>query len=157
MELVRIPKASENIGEATIGKWLKREGEYVKEGEPLVELLTDKADFVLESPSDGTLRRIVVPEKSSVPVGFVIALVGKPEESLPDIEEENQRLLRKVQLELKVESRRSVVRAGRRVPATPAARRLAKEHSISLQQVASSLGKDGVITEDDVRSYLDGK
>ena len=57
-----------------IGRWLKREGERVEAGEPLVEIITDKAKFDYESPASGILRKIVATEKSTVPVGYVIAL-----------------------------------------------------------------------------------
>jgi len=170
MELVRIPKASENLEEATIGRWLKREGDPVSKDEPLVELLTDKADFELPAPADGVLRKIVAQEKSAVPVGYIIAIIGLPDEALPDVEPENRRLVEAARDGLKKSPAKPAVYArgtdqparqaapggpAPRVPATPAARRLAREKGIELAEVARWLGKDVVLSESDVRAYLD--
>ena len=172
MELVRIPKVSENLEEATIGKWLKQEGDPVEKEEPLVELLTDKADFELPSPASGILRKIVAPERSSVPVGFIIAIIASTDEPLPDVEAENRRIMEEARAGLKKTPSKPAVYAKEgdrppggdaapagahrlRIPATPAARRLAKERGIELEEVARRLGKDAVITESDVQAYLD--
>ncbi len=164
---VVIEKVFENMEEATIGKWLKREGDYVNEGEPLVEIITEKVTFEMESPSSGILRRIVAPEKSVVPVGYVIALLGSKDEPLPDVDEENERLLKRWQREqlsvggaTPATSRVQSLHAGipsegaRRVRATPAARRLAREHGINIEDVANALGVE-IVSEADVRRYID--
>ena len=76
-----------------IGRWLKREGERIVAGEPLVEIITDKAKFDYESPASGILRKIVAAEKSTVPVGYVIALFAEADEALPDVTAENEAAL----------------------------------------------------------------
>ncbi|MCS7254477.1 MAG: biotin/lipoyl-containing protein [Armatimonadota bacterium] len=166
---VVIEKVFENMEEATIGKWLKREGDYVNEGEPLVEIITEKVTFEMESPSSGILRRIVAPEKSTVPVGYIIALLGEENELLPDVDTENEHLLRQWRGEqLTVEhvsaaatkvqhdKETAQLRGAEKVRATPAAKRLAREHGISIDEVANALGVE-VVSEGDVRRYLEGR
>lgn len=167
---VVIEKVFENMEEATIGKWLKREGDYVNEGEPLVEIITEKVTFEMESPSSGILRRIIAHEKSTVPVGYVIALLGEADEQLPDVDEENERLLKRWRGEQlaaagvasavpRVQQVQSLhtgapSEGARRIRATPAARRFAKEHGVSIEEVANALGVE-VVSEADVRRYIE--
>src|SRR5438067_11729035 len=56
-------------------RWLRREGELVAKGEPLLEVETDKVTVEIEAPADGTLGGVRVPEGAEVPVGTVIAVV----------------------------------------------------------------------------------
>lgn len=93
MTRVKIPVVDANVDAVTITQWLKTEGDTVRKGEPLVELTTEKACFELESPAAGVVRRILVPRQSVVPVGYVIALVGRPEDPLPDVSAHNARLM----------------------------------------------------------------
>ncbi|MFA4015714.1 MAG: hypothetical protein RUDDFDWM_000806 [Candidatus Fervidibacterota bacterium] len=164
---VVIEKVFENMEEATIGKWLKREGEYVSEGEPLVEIITEKVTFEMESPSSGILRRIVAKEKSTVPVGFVIAILGNSDEPLPNVDEENELLMKRwretqvsvgqektAQRDVAVEKETPTTQPQtKRIRATPAARRLAREHNITVEEVAEALGIE-FVSESDVRNYL---
>jgi len=159
MHLLKIPQASENLEAATIGKWLKREGEPVEAGEPVVELLTDKADFALEAEESGWLRCVTVAEKSTVPVGYVIGIIAGRDEPLPDVSADNARLLESAKPAAPrpaeaSPSRKQPLPGGPRVPATPAARRIAKEHGIDLAEVARSRGKEGVVSAEDVEEYM---
>ena len=64
-------------------KWLKRRGQKVRKGEPLVELQTDKVNYELESTEDGVLLEIVAKEDSEVPVGEILCHIGQPGEAVP--------------------------------------------------------------------------
>ncbi len=65
-----VPKAGGVTStKATVVKWLKREGERVKLGDPLVELETEKISYELESPAEGTLLKVLAQEAAEVPVG----------------------------------------------------------------------------------------
>ena len=55
---IHVPELGESVTEATVGKWLKSEGEQVKAGEPVVELETDKVNFEVEAEQDGVLETI---------------------------------------------------------------------------------------------------
>lgn len=65
---------------ARVVKWLKREGETVKVGEPVVELETDKVSYELESTAEGVLLQILAPESAEVPVGDPLCQIGRPAE-----------------------------------------------------------------------------
>ena len=63
MTNVIVPKAGGvTTTKANVVRWLKREGDTVRKGEPLVELLTDKTSYELDSPAAGLLRKILPPE-----------------------------------------------------------------------------------------------
>jgi pyruvate dehydrogenase E2 component (dihydrolipoamide acetyltransferase) len=64
-------------------RWIKHEGEPVRQGEPLVELETEKVSYELESPAQGVLLKIVARENVQVPVGDPLCYIGQPGESVP--------------------------------------------------------------------------
>jgi pyruvate/2-oxoglutarate dehydrogenase complex dihydrolipoamide acyltransferase (E2) component len=64
-------------------RWIKHEGEPVRQGEPLVELETEKVSYELESPAQGVLLKIVARENIEVPVGDPLCYIGQPGESVP--------------------------------------------------------------------------
>jgi pyruvate/2-oxoglutarate dehydrogenase complex dihydrolipoamide acyltransferase (E2) component len=72
---VTLPRLAEALEEGTVSRWLKRPGERVARGEPLVEIETDKVNSELESPYEGLLTEIVAAEGTTVPVGEVIARI----------------------------------------------------------------------------------
>jgi 2-oxoglutarate dehydrogenase E2 component (dihydrolipoamide succinyltransferase) len=69
---LRVPALGESITQATIGAWLKKEGDAVAADEPLVEVESEKATVALPAPAAGVLRRILKPQGSNVAVGEVI-------------------------------------------------------------------------------------
>ncbi len=164
MHKITFPVFDANITEGMIGAWLVHQGESVSPGQPLAEVVTDKANFELESEVAGTVRRIVAPEKSVVPNGYILALVGTPDEEVPDVTAENQAIVEKARAEMNATSVEGQASAAvtqrprretqsKRVRATPAARRLAREHDIELADIEA----DQPIGEDDVRHYLQQK
>lgn len=152
-----IPTLSTNVEEASITEWLKKEGDPVLKGEPIAELTTDKAAFEFESPCSGVLRKILARKKSTIPVGYVMALIGGPADPLPDVTEANRKLLdqhRQAAGRKKPGSGQSALAASGKamVRATPAARRLARERRLDLAAVQRSAKAD-VVTEEMVRDY----
>lgn len=83
MKTVEMPKMGDTMEEGKILRWFKREGDAVKKGEPIAEVETDKVNIEIESFSSGVLRKILVEEGNSAPIGAGIALVGAPDEPLP--------------------------------------------------------------------------
>ena len=70
MTTVIVPKSGGVTStKAVVVRWLKREGDRVKVGEPLVELETEKVSYELESPSSGTVVKLIARETAEVPVG----------------------------------------------------------------------------------------
>lgn len=84
MKKVEMPKMGDSMEEGRILRWIKKEGEEVKKGEMLAEVETDKVNIEIEAFASGILRKILVPEGNSAPVGAEIALIGAPGELLPD-------------------------------------------------------------------------
>src|SRR2546425_11141546 len=76
MASVQMPRLSDSMETGKILRWLKKEGEDVKKGEPLVEIESDKANIEVEAYASGKLSKIVVPEGESAPIGAVIAEIG---------------------------------------------------------------------------------
>jgi pyruvate/2-oxoglutarate dehydrogenase complex dihydrolipoamide acyltransferase (E2) component len=72
---VTLPRLADSLVEGIVSRWLKRPGERVTRGEPLVEIETDKVNSEIESPFDGVLTEVLVEEGATVPVGEVIARI----------------------------------------------------------------------------------
>ncbi len=81
-EIVRMPKLSDTMTDGVIAKWHKKVGDKVKSGDLLADIETDKATMEFESFQDGVLLHIGVPEKGSVPVDSIIAILGKEGEDI---------------------------------------------------------------------------
>ena len=73
---VVMPRMGETVDEGTVNVWPKAVGDQVAEGEPLVEIGTDKVDTDIPAPVSGTLAEIRVEADQTVPVGTVIAVIS---------------------------------------------------------------------------------
>jgi pyruvate dehydrogenase E2 component (dihydrolipoamide acetyltransferase) len=82
---VIMPKLSPTMEEGQIARWLKKEGDKVSMGEPLAEIDTDKATMEMQALSEGVLRKILVNEGESAPLGQLIAIVGAPDEDISSL------------------------------------------------------------------------
>ena len=76
MTEAKLPPLGEGIEKANVSYWHKAIGDSVKEGEDLVELVTEKATFNMPSPASGILREILVQEGDEVIVGQILAKIG---------------------------------------------------------------------------------
>jgi len=158
---ILVPELGESVLEATVGRWLKNEGEPVSVGEPLVELETEKVDLEVGAEKSGVLARIEKPQGADVRIGDVLgvieesasagvspALKSGPKQGEPQAATVEPRVEKAP--ELRAPSPES------RAPATPSARRLARERGVDLDEVASH-DRGERVTAEDVRSYLQGK
>jgi pyruvate dehydrogenase E2 component (dihydrolipoamide acetyltransferase) len=83
---LRVPKSGGiPTTQVIVVKWLKRKGQKVRLGEPLVELQTDKVNYELESTAEGVLLEIVAKENSEVPVGDPLCHIGQPGDAVPKV------------------------------------------------------------------------
>jgi pyruvate dehydrogenase E2 component (dihydrolipoamide acetyltransferase) len=73
---VKLPVLAEGVEKASVSYWHKNVGDAVKEGDDLVELVTDKATFNLPSPASGTLKEVLVNEGEEAKVGAIVARIG---------------------------------------------------------------------------------
>jgi pyruvate dehydrogenase E2 component (dihydrolipoamide acetyltransferase) len=79
---VIMPKLSPTMEEGQLSRWLKKEGDKVSMGEPLAEIDTDKATMEMQALANGVLRKIIIKEGESAPLGQLIAVIGEPDEDI---------------------------------------------------------------------------
>jgi pyruvate dehydrogenase E2 component (dihydrolipoamide acetyltransferase) len=160
---VRMPALAQTSDELRLTAWLKTEGEQVTEGEPLFEAETDKAELEVEAAASGTLLRCLAGPGETVSIGTVVAWIGHPGEDIPQAVPGVPgavagpgRAPATVSPSPGVLSPASVsaTDSSSRLPATPAARALARERGIGLAQVTGS-GPGGRIERRDVLAALD--
>ena len=149
---VKLPQLGESVHEGTIGKWLKAEGEEVKEYEPLLEVVTDKVDTEVTAPGTGTLLKVLVPEGETIAVGTVLAVIGTPGEDVstsatPAVGARRRRADRNRGTGGAAPSGASVATW------SPVAARVAADHGVDVTQVVGT-GRGGAITKDDVESFV---
>jgi len=164
---VEMPKANENLTEATLDRWLVKEGDIVAKDQSLCDIITDKAKFEMPSPAAGQILKILGPERAMLPVGYVMCVIGTAAETVPaEIAARNQALLeahRNAATSIPAVNPSGTtapaapLASGTGVRATPAARRVAKESGIDLADVARVLNLSAPISEKDIKTYLDQK
>src|SRR5260370_35094545 len=76
------PKLSPTMEEGQLSRWLKKEGDKVSMGEPLAEIDTDKATMEMQALANGVLRKILIGEGESAPLGQPIAIIGDADEDI---------------------------------------------------------------------------
>lgn len=146
-----MPKMGMTQEEGTLLQWYKKEGEPVEKGQPLFEVMTDKVTMVIEASASGILRAIKAQPNQVVPVTQVIAYIAAPDEEFEEVAEPAppSKEAAVVQAPSAAPAPRETeavreVAPGRpgRLRATPAARRLAREHGLDLAEVEER-GADG--------------
>ncbi|MCK4434213.1 2-oxo acid dehydrogenase subunit E2 [Candidatus Bathyarchaeota archaeon] len=137
---VVMPRLSLTMKEGTVGTWYKKEGDNIEKGESLVEVFSEKATYDLEAPASGVLRKIMVQEGADAPVNAVLAVITAQDEAFSEAE-------------VSVETPKMVEGIEKRVLASPAAKRLAREQGIDLSLVKGS-EPEGRIVEEDVRRFI---
>jgi 2-oxoisovalerate dehydrogenase E2 component (dihydrolipoyl transacylase) len=157
---VLVPLLGEGVEEVTVIKWLKKEGDSVNELEPLLEVNTDKVDTEIPAPTSGTVLKIMAEEGLPAKVGSVLALIGKPGESVDSASTPASTM----KAEAKVESPTinvsqpetfDVRRSTDLGFISPVVAKIAAEHGVNLQQV-SGTGLNGRITKNDVLAFVEG-
>jgi 2-oxoglutarate dehydrogenase E2 component (dihydrolipoamide succinyltransferase) len=181
-EKIVVPVLGESITEATVAKWLKKEGDHVEADEPIVELETDKVNLEVPSPIDGVLSEIVSKDGSTVEVGALLGSISQngsapsPKQPQvkkePEIKKENNvvNLETPKKKEIKVEKQEeeeTPLRLTKEVREqksptnsnntnkvlSPAVRKMVEEKNIDLSRVRGS-GKDGRVLKGDLISLM---
>lgn len=175
---ILMPALSPTMTEGNLVKWHKKEGDTVSSGDVVAEIETDKATMEVESADEGTLGRILIKEGTkAVKVNSVIGLlleegedkaeldkveIDAPEATSPEKTEEKPQAEAKV--EPKPESKAApaptpiptaaapIAQAGKRVFASPLAKRLAKEKGFDISHIPGS-GPNGRVVKKDVLSF----
>lgn len=155
-----MPKMGYDMTEGKLLRWIKHEGDTIAKGEAIAEIETDKVNIEVEAFDSGILKRIVVQEGQTVPVGERIGVVAAPNEALPD---ETRPAV--ADSDASAQNPMATIAAGGngrapidpsteiapgdRIKASPLARRLAQEHALNLASIAGT-GPGGRVTRDDV-------
>src|ERR1700738_1759212 len=84
---VRMPKLGMAMKKGTVKRWLVAEGGTVEQGKPLLEIITEKINAVVEAPGTGVLGRVLAADNTELPVGALLGLIAAPGESLGDAEQ----------------------------------------------------------------------
>src|SRR5215216_5234305 len=144
---MHVPELGESVADATVGRWLKQEGEAVKSGEPLVELETDKINFEVEAEQDGVLESIVKGE------GRPAAEPEEEEAEAPEEEERAEQPGAEAEEGAAEEETNGHREMEDGVRASPSVRKLAREYEIDLAEVSGS-GSGGRVTREDVERLI---
>ena len=149
-----MPQMGSDMKEGTVVRWIKSEGDSVARGEPLAEIETDKATVEVEAYASGVLRRVIVGEGVTVPVGQAIGIIAAADEELPEM------------LPMAAPPSAGPRRVARppkapaptgeeRIKASPMARKEAEARGIDLAQVPGT-GPGGRVTREDVLKLASG-
>jgi 2-oxoglutarate dehydrogenase E2 component (dihydrolipoamide succinyltransferase) len=145
---VKVPSVGESISEGVLSRWLKKDGDFVKSGEPLYELETEKATADVPSPADGVLK-ITIKEGATVAIGSVVGSIdtsakapakkAEPKPAPAAARDERPPVRERAEPEL---------------PLSPAARQLVEEAGVDPSQITGT-GRGGRITKEDVQAVID--
>ena len=154
MAEIKVPELAESITEGTIAQWLKKPGEQIAKGSYLLELETDKVNVEIISEYDGILQETLKDEGDTVHVGETIAIVSEgtvslsASEQVTNVQSEPPKSMEEI--ELPPPERKALPSSD--IIASPAARKLAREQGIDLNNVATAdlLGR---VRKQDVSNY----
>jgi len=157
---VIMPKMGQTMEKGKIVKWLKKEGEKVEKGEPLLEIETDKTTIEVEARVSGILK-ITAKEGEEAPIATTIGFIAKEGEQLPEgivtgIGPTAMETLEATSVEASTTEAKAEVEAAARVKASPLAKKLADEKGVDLSRVQGT-GPGGRITKEDVLAYVASK
>ncbi|MBT3790543.1 MAG: 2-oxoglutarate dehydrogenase complex dihydrolipoyllysine-residue succinyltransferase [Alphaproteobacteria bacterium] len=150
---IRVPVLGESITEATIGKWFKAVGEAITEGEPIVELETDKVTLEVPAPAGGALVEISAAEGDTIDVG---GLLGTINEGAAGAAAKTSPTPVEVAAPVVAPASAPAVQAPATsggMPLSPAVEKLVKENNLDASQITGT-GKDGRLVKGDVLAFL---
>ena len=162
----KLPDIGEGVHEGEIVKWLVKEGDTVKEDQPLVEVMTDKATVEIPSPKAGTVLKLMYKEGEVAKVGTVLVTIGAAGETAPApaaktvVAPAAQSAMAAAATIVAPPPKTTNATVpttvpGARVLATPATRKLARELGIDILLVTGT-GPGGRVTDEDLRKFAAG-
>jgi pyruvate dehydrogenase E2 component (dihydrolipoamide acetyltransferase) len=163
-ELFKMPMLGQSMEEGTILQWFKNEGESVRKGEILLEIMSDKANIEVESPVEGVVRKLLCPSDATVPVHTPIAIIGSVDESIDALLSDSMN--NAVNEDKSISAVSNNIMPDQNMAGTsaqpqteiyisPRASRRANEAGVSLSELQGlGTGPQGRILERDVEQYL---
>ena len=155
--VVTMPKLGLTMTEGSVSKWHKKEGERVEKGEIIAEVATDNINYELEAPESGVLRKILIGPDAKVPVTAPIAIIAEADEDISGLMPKGTaEAAPAAQAEVKAPPAPIAAQAPatQAIKASPAAKKLAKDHGVDLSLVTGT-GPSGRIVEKDVEDYIE--
>jgi pyruvate dehydrogenase E2 component (dihydrolipoamide acetyltransferase) len=161
--IVTMPRLSDTMTEGTVATWLKKVGDKVAEGDILAEIETDKATMEFESFNAGTLLHIGIQEGNTASVDSLLAIIGPEGTDISRILADNaagktsQKTISVNEKEVVpvVETESKTIQEnteGKRILASPLAKKIANDKGIQLAQVKGT-GENGRIVKSDVENF----
>jgi 2-oxoglutarate dehydrogenase E2 component (dihydrolipoamide succinyltransferase) len=172
---ILVPELGESVLEATVSRWLKKEGDPVNAGDVLVELETDKVNLEVGAKGSGVLQKIEVPEGADVKVGNVLGIIDEkapaqktdqPQEAVlktaeaPGSSQPEPVAVETKQAETPIAKEEEPARNdGQQMERetapqiSPVAARLARDKNVDISKITGT-GSEGRVTKADVESYL---
>ncbi|MAS87353.1 MAG: dihydrolipoyllysine-residue succinyltransferase [Micavibrio sp.] len=145
MAQIKVPTLGESVSEATVAKWLKKEGDTVAADEPIVELETDKVTLEVNAPEAGVISKIIAAEGANVEVNALLGEISAANDSGAKSAKKEEKKEEPKAAASKSESKSSDTKV------MPSAQKLMNEKGISANDVKGS-GKDGTILKEDVKN-----
>jgi pyruvate dehydrogenase E2 component (dihydrolipoamide acetyltransferase) len=165
--VVTMPRLSDTMTEGTVATWLKKVGDKVNEGDILAEIETDKATMEFESFNEGTLLHIGIEAGNAAPIDSLLAIIGPAGTDISGIaanfkagskseEKSGEKSTTEEQKAATTETAAPVTQEestdGKRILASPLAKKIASDKGIQLNQVKGS-GENGRIIKSDIENF----
>ncbi len=160
-----VPKMGESIMEATILKWLKKEGEVVEADETILEVATDKVDSEIPSPAKGILKKILCFENEVVAIGKVIAYIDTGESTIIQVQSSStsETLSKNTETKLEQQIKQPLDATVGPIKSnvdrfySPLVKSIAKQENISQSQLEliEGSGLSGRVTKRDILAHIE--
>ncbi len=156
---ILMPSGGQTTDELVILQWEKKVGDFIKRGDILFEIETDKANLTVESFAEGTLLEITYGDGAHVRVGETVAYIGEATDELPSNNnqpgpDEKKPVRASLQVEKTAEEKRPIlIKEDIKVYASPLAKSQARVEKINLDDVSRFVSKK-LIKKDDIVKYL---
>ncbi len=148
MHEITMPRLSVTMERGKILRWFVSEGTEVREGEPLLEIETDKVSQEVSAPASGILRGVSLRPGEEAPVGTVIGYIVAPDETFVPPSQS--------QVRTAAQPAPAPAAEADRVRASPAAKRVAEEHGVDLSLIRGT-GPGGRIQTEDVLAFVEAQ
>ena len=152
---IKVPEMGESIVEATVGAWVKNEGDIIEAGETILELETEKVNLEVTAPASGQLENVNISEGEIVNVGTVLGTInpdvieaGNNSEQQPAAVKDDSNNSTTV-----IENDQQDENSNSEINITPLAKNLADKNNIDINQIKGT-GRAGKITVDDINQKL---
>jgi 2-oxoglutarate dehydrogenase E2 component (dihydrolipoamide succinyltransferase) len=151
---IKVPEMGESIVEATVGAWVKNEGDQIEAGETILELETEKVNLEVTSPATGTLETVNIQEGEIVNVGTILGTINTESIEKIQIQNNTSDSNKKSELPNNTETETQAEKTEEKdINITPIAKNLADKHSINIDSINGS-GRAGKITIDDINAEI---